>query len=133
MLSGQSQKELTVNEAVLSADILLHTAVQAVVATVPATPALGQCWLVGSGATGAFTGQVDRIAAWSEGGWRFIAPRDGMRAFDILTSAHRIYAGGAWRLIAAPAAPTGGTVIDTQARTAISGIITALKSAGIFS
>ena len=133
MLSGQSQKELTVNEAVLSTDILLHTAVQTVATTVPATPALGQCWLVGSGATGAFAGQVDRIAAWTEGGWRFIAPKDGTRAFDLAASAHRIYVAGAWRLIAAPAAPTGGTVIDTQSRTAISGIITALKSAGIFS
>jgi len=131
LFAGQSQKELTVNEALLGTDILLHPAIEASAATPPAAPAFGQCWLVGSGATGAFAGQSDRIAAWTEGGWRFVAPRDGMRVFDIAASAHRLYAAGSWRLIAAPAAPTGGSVIDSQARTAIAAIITALRNGGV--
>lgn len=133
LFSGQSQKEVTVNEALLSADILLHTAIEAVITSPPAGPTSGQCWLVGTGATGGFAGQSDRIAAWSEGGWRFVAPRDGMRAFDLSASAHRIYSGGTWHLIAAPAAPSGGSVIDAQARTAISGILAALRTGGIIS
>ncbi len=133
LFSGQSQKELTVNEALLCADTLLHTAIEGIATTAPATPSAGQCWLIGSGATGPFAGQTDRIAAWSEGGWRFVAPREGMRAFDLPASAHRIFSGGTWRLIAAPAAPTGGSVIDTQARAAISSIIAALRTGGIIS
>ncbi len=133
LFSGQSQKEVTVNEALLSADVLLHAAIEAVAISAPTTPTFGQCWLVGSGATGAFAGQSDRIAAWSEGGWRFVAPREGMRAYDLSASAHRIYSGGSWRLIAAPAAPSGGSVIDAEARTAILGILAALRTGGITS
>lgn len=133
LFAGQSQKEITVNEAMQTADVLLHPAIEAVLAAPPATPSNGQCWLVGSSATGAFAGQTDRIAAWSEGGWRFIAPRDGMRTYDISASAHRLYAAGSWRLIAAPSGPSGGTVIDSQARTALAAIIAALRTAGIFS
>jgi hypothetical protein len=133
MRSGQSLKEITVNEALLAADILLHMAVEGVTATVPPTPSVGQCWLIGSGATGAFAGKTNQIAAWSEGGWRFVVPRAGMRAFYVSESAQRLYSSGSWHLVAAPASPAGGSVIDTQARTAISQIIAALVTAGIIS
>lgn len=133
LFAGQSQKEATVNEALLATDLLVHPAVEAVMATPPATPSNGQCWLVGTSATAAFAGQTDRIAAWTEGGWRFIVPREGMRAYDISAAAHRLYAGGAWRLVTAPAAPSGGSVVDSQARTAISAIITSLRNAGVLS
>lgn len=130
-LAGQSQKEATVNEALVAADVLLHPAVEAVVATPPALPANGQCWLVGASATGLFAGQTNRIAAWTEGGWRFIAPLEGMRAYDITAAADRLFAGGAWHLASAPTAPTGGSVIDSEARSAISAIISSLRTAGV--
>ncbi|GEN99689.1 hypothetical protein NSE01_15220 [Novosphingobium sediminis] len=133
LFSGQSQKEVIVNEALLAADVLLHPAIEAVLSAPPAAPTNGQCWLVGAGATGAFAGQSSRIAAWSEGGWRFIAPREGTRAYDVAAAAYRIFAGGNWQLAPAPAAPTGGSVIDSQARTAIAAIITTLRSAGVLS
>ncbi|KUR73649.1 hypothetical protein AQZ52_01375 [Novosphingobium fuchskuhlense] len=133
LFAGQSQKETTVNEALLAADFLMHPAVEAVVATPPTAPGNGQCWLVGSSPTGAFSGQSDRIAAWSEGGWRFIAPREGMRAYDVTAAAYRHYAGGSWHLIAAPAGPSGGSVIDSQARSAIAAILAALRSTGALS
>lgn len=133
LFAGQSQKEATVNEALLAADVLLHPAIETVLATPPATPINGQCWLVGSGATGAFAGRTDHIAAWTEGGWRFMAPREGMRAYDIASTAHRLYASGSWRLVAAPAAPTGGSVVDNQARAAIAAIISSLRTAGVLS
>jgi Protein of unknown function (DUF2793) len=130
LFAGQSQKEITVNEALLNADILLHPAIEGITAAVPPAPVSGQCWIVGSGATGVFASQADRIAAWSEGGWRFVAPREGLRAYDLSRAAHRIYASGAWRLVIAPSAPTGGTVIDSQARIAIAAIIAALREGG---
>ena len=133
LFAGQSQKEVTVNEALVAADVLLHLAVEAVATTPPESPANGQCWLVGPTATGLFAGLTDRIAAWTEGGWRFIAPQEGMRAYDIAASAQRLYAGGTWRLANAPAAPSGGSVVDSQARAAISAIISSLRSAGVLS
>lgn len=131
LFAGQSQKEITVNEALLGADILLHAAIETVATAPPTTPSAGQCWLVGSGATGTFSGQTDRIAAWSDGGWRFVAPREGMKVYDRSASAHRLFAGSTWRLVTAPAGPTGGSVIDSQARTAIIAILDALRNAGV--
>ena len=131
MLAGQSQKETTVNEALLSTDILLHPAIEGTATTPPSSPSAGQCWIVGSAATGVFAGQTDKIAAWSEGGWRFVAPREGMRAYDLSGTAHRIYSGGTWHQVLAPAAPSGGTTIDTQSRSAITAIIAALRTSGI--
>ena len=131
LFSGQSQKEVTVNEALLAADVLLHPAIETVVASPPASPGGGQCWLVGSSASGAFAGQTDQIAAWTEGGWRFVAPRDGMRAFDIAAGADRLFAGGTWQLSAAPSNPAGGSVIDIEARNAIGALAAALRSAGV--
>lgn len=133
LFAGQSQKEVTVNEALLTADVLLHLAVEAVVTTPPAAPASGQCWLVGASATGAFAGKSGRIANWSDGGWRFVAPREGMRAYDIAASAYRHFAGGNWQIAAAPVAPAGGTVIDSEARAAIGNLIATLRAAGVLS
>lgn len=133
LFAGQSQKEITVNEAFMDADILLHAAIEGTAGSAPASPSAGQAWIVGSGATGAFVGQTNCIAAWNEGGWRFVTPREGMRAYDVSSSAHRIFSGGGWQLVAAPAIPSGGSVVDTQARTAISEIIAALRLGGIIS
>lgn len=131
MPAGQSQKEVTVNEAVVAIDALLHPAVEAVVTSPPTAPANGQCWLVGTAATGVFAGQTDRIAAWSEGGWRFLVPREGMRVYDIASAAYRVYAGGSWLVPATPTSPTGGSVIDSQARAVISAILTSLRAARV--
>lgn len=133
LFAGQSQKEVTVNEGLLAADILLHTAIEAVVSSPPATPSLGQCWLVGTSATGTFAGRADHIAAWTEGGWQFLPPRNGMRVFDLSAGADRLFLGSNWQIVAAPANPTGGTVVDSEARTAIAAILAALTDAGVLS
>lgn len=131
LFAGQSQKEMTVNEAIVAVDALLHPAIEAVVTSPPTAPANGKCWLVGTAATGAFAGQTDRIAAWSEGGWRFLSPREGMRVYDISSDAYRVYIGGNWLLPATPTAPAGGSVVDIEARAAISAVITSLRAAGV--
>lgn len=132
LFAGQSQKEVTVNEALILTDLLLHPVVEGTLATPPTTPSLGQSWIVGNAATGAFAGQSGRIAAWTEGGWRFIAPMTGMRVYDLGIGSHRIF-NGTWTRSAAPSAATGGTVVDTQARAVLASVIGLLKDAGIFS
>lgn len=132
LFSGQSQKEVTVNEALLLADLMLHTVVQGTATTAPATPVSGQCWIVGSGAAGSFTGQDNKIAAWSDGGWRFVTPFAGLRVYDMSRACDRLFA-GSWHSVTAPTAPAGGTVIDVQARTAIVALITLLTDNGIIS
>ena len=131
LFAGQSQKEMTFNEAILLADFLLHPVIEGTTATVPSTPTPGQCWIITAGANGIFAAKTDQIAAWSEGGWRFIAPKEGMRVFDRARTGHRIFRGAAWRAPAMPSAPTGGTIVDIQARSAIIAIADALREAGV--
>src|SRR3546814_18076891 len=59
---AQAQKEVTHNEALTLLDALVHAAIEAgPLATPPANPALGQCWLVDAAATGVWSGaETDR-------------------------------------------------------------------------
>ncbi|MEO0030795.1 MAG: hypothetical protein RIS94_553 [Pseudomonadota bacterium] len=132
LFAGQSQKEVTVNEALALADLLIHPVVQGVASAAPASPLAGQCWIVANGATGAFAGKDKMIAGWTEGGWRFLPPCKGMRAFDATLGSHRIYTTD-WSNFSAPAAVSGGTVVDAQARAAIAALVSLLQGAGIFS
>jgi hypothetical protein len=131
MFVGQSQKEITFNEAILLVDFLLQPIIEGTTTAVPSAPTPGQCWIINSGASGIFAARADQVAAWSEGGWRFIAPKEGMRVYDRARTGHRVYRGSAWRTPTMPSAPTGGTTVDTQARSAIIAITDALRDAGI--
>ncbi|MET0180032.1 MAG: DUF2793 domain-containing protein [Novosphingobium sp.] len=127
---GQAQKEFFVNEALLRADLLLHCVIEGQAQTPPSAPVAGQAWLVGGNPSGAFAGQAGAIAGWTNDGWRFVPPRDGLRVFDRSEDCFRLYSGG-WRLPASPAPATGGTVIDTEARAAIAAIVAKLAEAGL--
>ena len=60
--AGQAQKEVTHNEALVLLDLLAHPAVEGVLATPPAAPTPGQGWIIGAGATGAWSGQDGALA-----------------------------------------------------------------------
>lgn len=130
LFAGQSQKEVTVNEALLRSDILLHPVVEGTVSSPPASPSVGQCWIVGSSAADAFAGRESAIAGWTEGGWRMIAPRRGMRVYDIAHGGFRLFT-DTWTNTMAPGVPTGGTTIDVQARATLNSLIELLKTAGV--
>lgn len=132
LFAGQAQKETTVNEALVAIDILLSGNVEGVVSAPPVAPAAGMAWIVGAAPTGAFAGQTDKIAGWTEGGWRFIQPTAGMRTFDRTLGTYRQYSGG-WAMPAAPNLPAGGTNVDVEARASLAALVTALKQLGIFS
>jgi Protein of unknown function (DUF2793) len=129
-VAGQAQKEVFVNEAHARADMLLHPAIAGEASAPPTTPQDGVCWLVGPAATGAWAGREGQLAGRQAGNWLFAAPRDGLTVFDLSVGKIRRYANG-WHAANAVAAPAGGTVIDTQARSAITGLIAALVAGGI--
>ena len=148
---GQAQKELYHNEALARIDAALHPAVEgAALAIPPAAPAEGQCWIVASGASGAWVGQDGSIALWSEGGWRFVAPQPGMLVFDKAATLWIYWRGTGWSAGELPCAeiriggvriigqrqpsvpsPSGGTIIDTEARAAIDAITATLMQHGL--
>lgn len=151
ILPGQAQKEFYHNESLVRIDIALHAAVEgAPLDNPPNTPALGQTWLVAAGAGGAWSGKDGALASWTQGGWRFIEPIPGMLAWNKAADHWLHWRQGAWsggelsaaayfvsgkkvvgdRQAAVPS-PSGGTIIDEEARSAIVALTAALKSHGL--
>jgi uncharacterized protein DUF2793 len=151
LVPGQAQKEMFHNEALTAIDSLLHASVEGdAAADPPPAPEPGQSWIVAAAATGAWAGRSGSVATWTAGGWRFALPVEGMLIWNKASSLWVRRAGSGWSEGTLPAAalviggqqvvgerqpevpsPSGGTVIDAQARAAIAAIIATLKSHGL--
>lgn len=130
LFAGQAQKEGYVNEMAARIDALLHLAVEAELAVPPAAPGDGQAWLIAAAASGEWNGKMGQIAARQAGNWLYFNPRHGMRLFN-RTTGQFIQFTGAWAVPSRPAAPSGGAVVDAEARAAIAALLSSLTSAGI--
>jgi hypothetical protein len=149
--AGQAQKEFFHNEALQTLDVVVAAAVEALpLVTPPSSPVVGACYIVATSPTGGWAGKAQYLAAYTSGGWRFIAPIDGMAAYVKASGIWATYRSGAWEMGAvrgsslvlggqqvvgsrgaAIAAPSGGTTIDSQARTTIGLILAALRQHGL--
>ena len=149
--TGQAQKEITHNEALLRADVLLHAAAQSrSLAAPPGNPGDGLCWIVASGATGDWSYRAGELACAGPGGWRFVSPREGMlvwvadeglfarfgpygwvfgdwTASALLVGGQKVVGGRG----AAVADPAGGTTVDSEARATLSVILERLREHGL--
>lgn len=151
LAAGQAQKEMVLNEALQAIDALVQpVALSAALSEPPAAMEVGDCWIVGADATGAWTGHSGAVAQWTAGGWRFVKPREGWRwlVTDRATIwTHRM---GAWtedavrddglyirdnRIVgermSAIAGPSGGTIVDDQARAVIGALLAVLRGHGL--
>lgn len=116
----------------------------------PASPLIGDCYIVGPSPTGAWTGWADAIAGYSTGGWRRIAAVPGMIVHVQSIDQDARYGPEGWELgalrgarllidgqqvvgarAASITAPTGGAIVDTEARASISAILTMLRQHGL--
>ncbi|MFY8151729.1 MAG: DUF2793 domain-containing protein, partial [Hyphomicrobiales bacterium] len=80
--AAQAQKHVTLNEALRRLDVLVQiTVLDRDLATPPATPANGSCYLVPSGATGVFAGHEGAVAAFQDGAWTFMPAGVGWLVF----------------------------------------------------
>jgi hypothetical protein len=151
LASGQSQKEITHNEALILADALLAPVVQSIApASVPASPQPGQVWIVGTAPTGTWSGQAGRLAIYTAGGWRFANPAEGMTVWSIADGLPVRRTQSGWQIgqldaaqlriggnqlvgprLAAVAAPTGGATVDTEARAVLDTILQRLRTHGL--
>lgn len=95
LAANQSQKHVTVNEALRRLDALVQVTVQSMaLATPPASPVEGQRWIIPAAPTGAWAGHAGQIAAWQDGAWAFYVPLDGWTAIDISTDTLLLYNAG---------------------------------------
>ena len=111
---------------------------------------MGAAYVVGPTPTDAWAESANCVAAWTSGGWRFVAPTDGL-AFQIKSNGLQIvFRDGAWDMgnlrasavivddqqvvggrAAAIASPSGGTTVDSEARAAVDAILAALRQHGL--
>lgn len=151
LFAGQAQKELFHNEALTRIDMLLHGQVQSAdLGEAPATPSIGECWIVGADASGEWAGQQGAVACWTEGGWRFAPAAAGLALWVVDRGYAMHHDGAAWRSgacrsdglyvndvrvvgdrMGAIGNPSGGSVIDGQARAAIDAILNILRAHGL--
>lgn len=132
-------------------DMLLYPLIESAALTAPpAGPALGACYLVAAGATGAWAGKDHMLAGYTEGGWRFVAPIEGMSVLDRASGELLRWRSDAWETGIARAQeyqvggttvvrarqpaiadPVGGSVVDVQGRAAIASILAMLRTHGL--
>ena len=78
--AAQVQKHVTINEALLRADVLGSRRVESrSLSAPPASPVDGTAYIVGNSATDAWAGTDGEIAIYLNGGWVFIAPWNGLQ------------------------------------------------------
>lgn len=116
----------------------------------PASPAIGSCYIVADAATGDWQGRDGQVAAYTAGGWRYLAPVEGMSFHMRSSGTLADYRSGGWELgvlrgsslvvggkpvvggqAQAIADPAGGVTVDAEARSAIGAILAALRQHGL--
>lgn len=108
---AQAQKHVTVNEALVRIDALTHLVLGSISVSVPPVSAHdGMLYAVPEGAADEWAGQAGRLALRLGGGWVFVPPQRGWRAFvqDVGNSA--LWDGEVWRLGAMTLSPQGAAL-----------------------
>lgn len=148
--AGQAQKEMFHNEALLRLDLALHGIVAGVgIEIPPSAPVPGGCWILGAEPVGDWSGHAHEVAGWTGSGWRFLAPFEGMRFQRSDGVGDTVFTDGAWRQGAAHGPliinnvqivggqlapitePSGGSVVDVEARFTILAVLVALREHGL--
>ena len=151
LAAGQAQKEFFHNEALERISMLLCPVVEAgPQAAPPPNPAIGACYLIATGGTGAWAGRDGAVACFTAGGWRFVMPIEGLSLLERSSGETFQWRSGAWEAGIARARelqigghvvvrgrqpaiadPAGGSVIDGECRAAVAAILDALRAHGL--
>lgn len=152
ILPGQAQKELFHNEALQRLDLLVQAVVYDEPSDIPPkAPMVGQTYLVGKEPSGEWAEYPEHLASFTEAGWIYAAPFNGMSvvlpdgrtarfhngawSFGVVEASvmrinGRDVLGGTPRAVE-PA--SGGTIIDAEARRVLEQVLAVLKDNGLTS
>lgn len=109
LIAAQAQKHVTHNEALRTLDALVHlSVVDRDLAAPPALPAAGDRYLVGIGASGAWSGHDGDIAAFQDGAWMFHTPRQGWVVWVADEASALVFDGAGWVAIGGGGGGSGG-------------------------
>jgi hypothetical protein len=116
----------------------------------PAAPVLGACYIVAADATDGWAGKAQCVACWISGGWRFVPPAEGMFLFERSSGNWAAFRSGGWEIgstrgsflfidgeqvvgpkAAAIGSPSGGALVDSEARAALEAVLGALRGHGL--
>jgi hypothetical protein len=152
-ITGQAQKELTHNECIQALENRVHPVVEGEPINLPPlNPIVGQQYLVGNAPLADFADQPGSLATWTEAGWLFARPYERLSAVDRLSSLSWNYDGAAWssgtvrakevlvegkKVLGsrqpAIATPSGGNVVDQEARVTIGVLLSVMRQHGLIS
>jgi len=108
---AQAQKHVTVNEALARIDALTHLVLASVSVASPPVSALdGTLHGVPDGATADWAGQAGQLALRMGGGWVFVPPQVGWRAFVRDAGVSAIWDGAGWQMGAMTLSPAGAAL-----------------------
>jgi hypothetical protein len=100
LAAAQAQKHVTHNEALVSLDTLTQTSVlDKDLATPPGSPAEGDCYIVASGGSGAWSGWDGRIVRHIDGSWRSYIASSGFLAYVQDEAKFYAFNGSTWVLL----------------------------------
>lgn len=94
--AAQAQKHITVNEALSVLDGIAQLRLLSRSVVAPPAASDGQAYFVPTGASGVWSGQDGNVAIYSNGGWIFVAPLPGWRAFIADESVSTLFDGTTW-------------------------------------
>lgn len=95
---AQAQKHVTHNEAIRALDALVQLSVlDRDLTAPPGSPADGDRYIPASGATGTWAGWDLNIAAWQDGAWVKLTPREGWLAWVADEDLLLVWDGSAWQ------------------------------------
>lgn len=97
---GQASKTTTINEAFAKLEALtIGGIISRTTTTPPASPSNGDLYIVPTSANGAWSGQTNKIAHYTNGAWLFYTPSSGWHFFSIADTKFVWFNGTSWGVV----------------------------------
>ncbi len=133
LYTAQANKEIIHNEALMLLDATILPVIVAEQADPPAdltSGDSGKSWLVAANPTGVWENEEGRLAFWMGDSWRFVEAPERSRIFRSDLAVEFLKRSDGWFSPSTMADPSGGAVVDNEARQAITSILSFLRSTG---